>query len=1201
MLLVSRSPLVELTAMGGGYLFSAEEMGGAVAQAVTIGVGPVLSGPYQLSVDDVQVDIPGHRVVGAVEVLLNENNTWFTADGLSTCAGDGMRQAAAAAVASALGLSGGDSQDAMGMFSTKLLEQSSGNRTNSMPGAAQVLCPGVPVDVHRADTSQGPAFAVRYEFITETMTRSAASEAVRRLRLPDVFSANAVGAINRNALRGFTATTRAMAVSVDFSVTSVDDVASVRVRTPEGTSEEETNNVVVRAVQDAIDLDRVSQGLRSAHYQMAGRADVQCAQGACPLTLVQFAQSPPSPPPPASVRTEGTIQFDGFTAATFTDAQQRVFEAVIAGTAEVDPAAVSVLQVEDRYWAWPAAAPTRRRALLQTSQRQVCTENCGIVVLFAIDSFGGSEADDVQARLTRAEQSGDILNNLRSAPAFAAASITRASGVVGTFSVVTPPMPPPAAAAPGARAASQNFDASYAAGGYGCDGQVELNDQGSSGSLTDGTTSAQLYLDGLLCEWLIGDGEAPFVSIRFTRFATEYGYDFVEVFDGRDTERPSLGRFSGVGSYNAGPSLPNNGAAMNSTQPFLLVRFTTDAANRDRGFALDWTLAPPPASPPPPPDVPPGGGGGGGALLGQSQLQQDFSGAGAMFAPDELPKDHCQEPVLVMGDGGEVGDGSLPAVNYLNHANCIWLIRSTRSRLKLHFTRFDTENDYDVLTVYSADSFDDVEGLQSNAAAAEVLRSQYSDDTVAVLTGSSLPVDIISTGEMLALVFTSDGSVQHQGFAATWEATDADPERAPEEAANAPCVGPEGAVLTDANGTISDGPGNYEDDASCTWTVVPPEGSGPIRLEFTSVDMESNYDYLKVFRKAASTGELTLIKSMTGNLNSNLPSPLVVQSGDSLVIKLTSDGSVHNTGFSATYREATEEEVDGAKADEHSCFDAIMNGDETGVDCGGSCDGPCGGTCSGTVIINATTPAVTSGTFTDGSGAGAEYDNNRRCNFVIIAPPSKLVVVSFTRLDVEDGYDYLFAFDSEFDGTQPNPADFMLGRFSGPYDAQRLQNMGQDAVGYVISSGPRLALRFESDGSVASSGFEARWELRDGPDVDGFELDVASASVMHAALGLVIVMMFVLVGGLLANYKMARKNQQYSRQIIARTGALKDMHDDDHRLLEDDLESFPLEMKLPVGEDSAASAELRDVDVAVVSEAKKPKPRGLVFPGQSPR
>jgi len=81
--------------------------------------------------------------------------------------------------------------------------------------------------------------------------------------------------------------------------------------------------------------------------------------------------------------------------------------------------------------------------------------------------------------------------------------------------------------------------------------------------------------------------------------------------------------------------------SINSTQPFLLVRFTTDMANRERGFALDWSLG---AALPPPvfnTSIPPGGGG---ALLGGG-------------APPELPKDHCEEPVQVFGDSGEITDG----------------------------------------------------------------------------------------------------------------------------------------------------------------------------------------------------------------------------------------------------------------------------------------------------------------------------------------------------------------------------------------------------------------------------------------------------------------------------------------------------------------------------------------------------------------
>jgi hypothetical protein len=46
----------------------------------------------------------------------------------------------------------------------------------------------------------------------------------------------------------------------------------------------------------------------------------------------------------------------------------------------------------------------------------------------------------------------------------------------------------------------------------------------------------------------------------------------------------------------------------------------------------------------------------------------------------------------------------------------------------------------------------------------------------------------------------------------------------------------------------------------------------------------------------------------------------------------------------------------------------------------------------------------------------------------------------------------------------------------------------------------------------------------------------------------------------MANYKMAKKTQQYSKQIMARTAALKGLQEDDRRLLEEDLGSFPIDM-----------------------------------------
>ena len=64
-------------------------------------------------------------------------------------------------------------------------------------------------------------------------------------------------------------------------------------------------------------------------------ADYECHGGACVPSRVHFAQAPPSPPPPAGVRSEGSLQFDGFTAATFGEAQRAALVVVLAQVASV--------------------------------------------------------------------------------------------------------------------------------------------------------------------------------------------------------------------------------------------------------------------------------------------------------------------------------------------------------------------------------------------------------------------------------------------------------------------------------------------------------------------------------------------------------------------------------------------------------------------------------------------------------------------------------------------------------------------------------------------------------------------------------------------------------------------------------------------------------------------------------------------------
>jgi hypothetical protein len=425
------------------------------------------------------------------------------------------------------------------------------------------------------------------------------------------------------------------------------------------------------------------------------RADYACgdttatpAGEICASAPVLFALPPPSPPPPAQTRSIATMSIGGLTKAAFGDSQQKAFCRAVAKIAGVDPAAIVILELED-----DGELPPLRR-LLQDMAVGGATK---LKVRFAVEAFDGSEADDVQFKITTAESEGKLAEDLRLEPALAA--VTSADGVSGSFTIQTPPMPPPAEISP---------PPPDVAGSPTCAGLSEVTDV--SGALTDGSTAAEFYSADLDCEWLIGNGDAPYVSVTFTRFDTEFEYDYVEIFDGRDDDEetsPSLGKFTGTGgsSHSDGPPLPNDGGPISSTQPFMFVKFHSDDATQARGWALRYTSGVFPS--PPPPALPAAAG-------------SPTSPSPSPPLPASRPKDHCHEPVLLTGDGGDITDGSLPLVDYLPGAVCIYLIRSSLSRVKVHFTRFDTELDTDFLKVYSADEFPGVEGVTPNRDAAQL-------------------------------------------------------------------------------------------------------------------------------------------------------------------------------------------------------------------------------------------------------------------------------------------------------------------------------------------------------------------------------------------------------------------------------------------------------------------------------------------------
>ena len=79
------------------------------------------------------------------------------------------------------------------------------------------------------------------------------------------------------------------------------------------------------------------------------------------------------------------------------------------------------------------------------------------------------------------------------------------------------------------------------------------------------------------CAWLIQTGSA--VTLTFSAFGTEAGYDFVKVFAGSTTSSPLLGSFSGT-------STP---AAVTSSTGTMLVTFSSDSSVGATGFIASYS------------------------------------------------------------------------------------------------------------------------------------------------------------------------------------------------------------------------------------------------------------------------------------------------------------------------------------------------------------------------------------------------------------------------------------------------------------------------------------------------------------------------------------------------------------------------------------------------------------------------------------
>jgi hypothetical protein len=100
----------------------------------------------------------------------------------------------------------------------------------------------------------------------------------------------------------------------------------------------------------------------------------------------------------------------------------------------------------------------------------------------------------------------------------------------------------------------------------------------ATGTVTDNSGPSN-YLNNMTCEKLIQPTGGGPITLTFTSFATEAGYDIVRVYNGATTSSPLLGTYSGT-------SLP---PVLTSTGGSMLIRFTTDWGAVYAGWSATYT------------------------------------------------------------------------------------------------------------------------------------------------------------------------------------------------------------------------------------------------------------------------------------------------------------------------------------------------------------------------------------------------------------------------------------------------------------------------------------------------------------------------------------------------------------------------------------------------------------------------------------
>lgn len=655
-----------------------------------------------------------------------------------------------------------------------------------------------------------------------------------------------------------------------------------------------------------------------------------------------------------------------------------------------------------------------------------------------------------------------------------------------------------------------------------CTGNTTLTSV--SGTITDGPGS---YNNNQRCTWLIQPVGTQAIALSFSQFFINTN-DTLYLYNGTDSTGTLLGRFNGF-------TAP---AARTIVASSLFVKFRTNGNGVLPGFSLDYNTSnclAPTITASGPLAIPAGQtitlsatAGADSYIWSNGDTTQttnintagtytvrSITGTCTSLASNAVTTTNttCSGNVTLTSTNGAFTDG--PG-NYLNNINCTWLLQSPGALFyRIAFTQISINNS-DTLIIYNGtDSTGTIVGRYTGTTNPGIIAVNGSSAFIRFRTNatgigigfvvtynsSACATPVISASGPLAIPFGQSITLTTTQIANSYLWSNGDTTQSISVNAadtytlrtitagctslvsNAivttlvSCSG--NSVLNSVSGTISDGPGQYDNNSNCTW-LIQPTGATSITLTFTgNFNLEANNDILRVYQGTDTTG--TLVATLTGTANPGI----ISVTGGAMFVQLRTNGTITRGGFVANYSISTcaipntpvVTATNGGSIrngvpvvlsipTEPNASYLWSNGDTTNsitVSTAGNFSvrviiAGCTSLVSNTVAVTVQTGCngltiltTPSGSFSDGVGA---YQNNANCKFLVQVPGATFINLTLTEFNLEAGWDFL----EIFQGTDSTGVS--LGRFSGTVIPGPIQVQGNSAF-----------VKFTSDGSQTRAGW----------------------------------------------------------------------------------------------------------------------------------